>query len=71
MTVQELYTQLGQQLILNPRSGADQVVIRVGGHSMGPTPVEPVCCAESGFDWDDGKFIITPLRTLIAIKDVV
>jgi hypothetical protein len=71
MTVQALYDQIAQQLSLNPRSGVDQVVIRVGGHSMGPTPVEQVCCAETGFDWDDGNFIITPLRTLIVTKDVV
>jgi hypothetical protein len=37
-----------------------EVVIRIAKPSVGPIATEEVCSAYFGFDWDRGKFIISP-----------
>ncbi len=39
--------------------------IEVNEHGFGPTPSVDVKCANFGFDWDSGSFIITPSQPLI------
>lgn len=64
MTLQELYDRIGSQLKICPSKGNDVVCVEIAGSSFGGTPTEQVVSAGSGFDWDDGKFIICTEREL-------
>jgi hypothetical protein len=41
------------------------IVVKLPFSTVGGTPVVPVKFAHEGFDWDKGKFILTPEESLM------
>lgn len=62
MTLQNLYDKIGAQLKICPRKGEDRVCIELEGGYFGGISTVDVRDAYCGIDWNDGKFIITPVN---------
>lgn len=72
MLVKTLIEYLNEYTSTNKRSIGASVKVAVTRpfSTMGGTPVVDVTNVSFGFDWDDGKLIVTPSEKLVRCLDV-
>lgn len=60
MTVKNLCNQLQKAIEDHSSNGDCEVSIEIEGNTIGPLPTVGISHVFLGFDWDCGKFIISP-----------
>lgn len=70
MKLSELKNIIDKSLAFNKNSGDCDVVVRIHKpNSVGGTPSVDVRNVSLGFDWDVGKFLITPDIVLVKASE--
>jgi hypothetical protein len=64
MKVGELYEHIGRMVTYSDKDAEVVIQIKLPYTTVGGSPVVKVKHVQLGFDWDQGKFIITPEEDL-------
>ena len=70
MTIKELYNQLNHYVETQPEIADWEVKVILDHPSIGGLPSVGIRYAYPGFDWDRGKFLMTPTTPLTFKMDV-